>query len=210
MCSRYSVLTKKEIIEVREILRKISLRVVGDDFLEYEGAAGEIRPTDSAPVIVARGNGVAVERQKFGFRRAQPPGVIINARSDTLEEKPVFSRLLKSGRCVVPAAEFFEWKDNGKSGKVKHYARGRGGNILFFAGLCQSAEKERDFVIITKDSTGEMAKIHNRVPVILRAEQIWPWLSGKIGPKDLLTMDFDLTVRPCDENEAIQVSLFDM
>jgi len=210
MCGRYSVLTEKEIIDIREILQEISLRIVRDDFLQYDEKPGEIRPTNKAPVIVRHDEGVSFESQRFGFKRVNNPGIIINARSDTLEQKYTFSHLLKSGRCVVPAAEFFEWKDNGKSKKIKHYARDKDGNILFFAGLYQDTEAGREFVIITKDSMGEMAKIHDRMPVILRADQIEQWLNGEIKPKDLLDMEFDLTVLPCDENEVSQLSLFDV
>jgi len=210
MCGRYSVLTEKEIIDIREILQQISLRIVRDDFLQYDEKPGEIRPTNKAPVIALRDDGVSFENQRFGIKNVNVPGIIFNARSDTLETKYTFSRLLKAGRCVVPASEFFEWKHIDKKTSIKHYAKDREGNILFFAGLYQDTENGREFVIITKDSAGEMAKIHDRMPVILRANQIEDWLNGNIKPKDLLNMEYDLTVMPCDEDEVAQLSLFDV
>ena len=210
MCGRYSVLTEKEIIDIREILQQISLQIVRDDFLQYDEKPGEIKPTNKAPVIALRDDGVSFESQRFGIKNVNVPGIIFNARSDTLETKYTFSRLLKAGRCVVPASEFFEWKHIDKKTSIKHYAKDREGNILFFAGLYQDTENGREFVIITKDSAGEMAKIHDRMPVILRANQIEDWLNGNINPKDLLNMEYDLTVMPCDEDEVAQLSLFDV
>lgn len=67
----------------------------------------------------------------------------------------------------------------------------------------------REFVIITKEATGEMAKIHDRMPVILRVEQIEPWLTGVITPEDIEKMEFDVSVNPCkDGDTGEQMSLF--
>jgi len=67
----------------------------------------------------------------------------------------------------------------------------------------------REFVIITKEATGEMAKIHDRMPVILRVEQIEPWLTGVMTPEEIEKMEFDVSVNPCDEdNTEEQISLF--
>jgi putative SOS response-associated peptidase YedK len=70
-------------------------------------------------------------------------------------------------------------------------------------------ETIREFVIITKEATGEMAKIHDRMPVILRVEQIESWLTGVMTPEDIEKMEFDVAVNPCDEgNTEEQISLF--
>lgn len=215
MCGRYTVLTEDEIIGIREIISKLSLRIVRDDFEEYKESKGEVFPTNSAPTITKNADGVAFESMKWGFKKWNSPGVIINARVETLGEKTIFSKHLKSGRCVVPAGEFFEWKKLG-TGKKKHYAKDKEGNLLFMAGLYRDVADEknadgttREFVIITKEATGEMAKIHDRMPVLLRVEQIEPWLTGQITPEDIEQTEFDVSVNPCNEDTGKQISFFE-
>ncbi len=197
MCGRYTVLTEDEIVEIREILQELSLRIVKDEFTAYEEAVGEVFPTDSAPVITGQGESVSFESVKWGFQKWDGSGVIINARCETIQIKGMFSKLIMGGRCVVPAGEFFEWEKLDK-GKKKHFVKDKDGNILFMAGLYRDTEDGREFVIITKKATGEMKKIHDRIPVILRVDQLESWLSGKLSPDNLLKLDFDVTVTPCD------------
>lgn len=215
MCGRYTVLTEDEIIEIREILQKLSLQIIKDDFENYDEEPGEVFPTNHAPVITKNDEGIAFESLKWGFKKWNSPGVIINARSETMKQKSTFSRHLETGRCVVPAGEFFEWEKL-HTGKKKHYAKDREGNLLFMAGLYRDVIDEndpdgyiREFVIITKAATGEMAKIHDRMPVILRVEQIEPWLTGVITPEDIGKIDFDVEVAPFEnDDEEKQISLF--
>lgn len=214
MCGRYTVLTEDEIIEIREILKKLSIRIVRSDFDDYQENPSEIYPTAYAPVIVKSNDGIALESVKFGFKKWNSPGVIINARVETMRSKSTFSKHIETGRCVVPAGEFFEWEKLNK-GKKKHYAKDRSGNLLFMAGLYRdvidSNEPKgyiREFVIITKESTGEIARIHDRMPVILRVDQIEPWLTGLITPEDIEKTEFDLSVNPYEDEDETQLSFF--
>ena len=210
MCGRYTVLTEKEIIEIREILQEISLRIVRDEFGEYAERPGEIRPTDLAPVITSNKDGIFFESAKWGFKKWTGSGVIINARSETVKSTGMFKGLVNTGRCVVPAADFYEWQKLDK-GKRKHYAKDRDGNLLFMAGLYRDTEEGREFVIITKEATGEMAAIHDRMPVILKVGQIEAWLSGDLSPDDLPEITHDISVMPCDDgaDENKQMSLWE-
>lgn len=221
MCGRYTVLTEDEIIEIREIIKNLSLRIIKDDFEEYDKSPGEVFPTNHAPIITKSNDGIAFESVKWGFKKWNSPGVIINARSETLRSKNTFSKHLETGRCVVPAGEFFEWEKIDKESKKarnkkKHYAKDKDGNLLFMAGLYRDVKDEsepegfiREFVIITKNATGEMAKIHDRMPVILRVEQIESWLTGVMTPEDIENMEYDVSVNPYEnDNDGIQLSLF--
>ncbi len=209
MCGRYAILTEDEIIEIREILKKLSLHIVRDEFLEYNEENGEICPTDFAPVITKREKGFYFEKLKWGFNKWNDSGVIINARCETIKIKSTFSSLIKFSRCVVPAGEFFEWKKLEK-GKKKHFIKDKNDNILFMAGLYRDTIEGKEFVIITKNAVGEMKNIHDRMPVILRVNQIGDWLSGKLQAEDLEKLDFDVAVNPCknDDNYNEQLSLF--
>ena len=209
MCGRYTVLTEDEIIEIREILKNLSMRIVRDDFENYDEELGELFPTNHAPVITKKDSGIAFESAKWGFKKWNSSGVIINARSETMKKKSTFSHLLETGRCIVPAGEFFEW-ERLPTGKKKYYAKDKSGNLLFMAGLYRDNGDEREFVIITKEATGEMAKIHARIPVILRTDQIESWLTGEITPEDITNINYDVNVTPCEDNDdkQVQISLF--
>jgi putative SOS response-associated peptidase YedK len=133
-------------------------------------------------------------------------GVIINARSESLASKGTFSGLLREGRCVVPAGGYYEWKRAGGE-RQKHYIKDAEGNILFMAGLYREGERGREYVVITKAAYGEAAAVHNRMPVILRADRIEQWLDGTLSPDDIARMDFNTTVTPCgawNEQLALQ------
>ena len=81
------------------------------------------------------------------------------------------------------------------------------GNLLFMAGLYRECEEGREFVIITKDAYGDVTDIRNRMPVILRADQIEKWLNGKLSPDDIVKMNFNVSVTPQD-SDAMQLSLW--
>ena len=211
MCGRYSVLTEQEIIKVREILHDISMQIVRDDLENYLERAGEVYPTNQSPIVAMNRDGLSFENAKFGFKRWDGKGVIINARSESLKTTRMFSGLLSVGRCVVPAKEYYEWKetaaDDGakpkaKKKKIKHFIKDTEGNLLFFAGLYRDGEDGREFVIITKDAFGDVTEIHDRMPVILRADQLEAWLSGKLSPEEITRMDFNASVHPCEEDTA--------
>ena len=208
MCGRYTVLTEDEIIRIRNILRQISLGLTRDEIgADDTGDRKEVFPTNTAPVITRDKLGVNFESIKWGFKKWQDGGVIINARAETLKEKVMFAKLLFTGRCVVPAGEFFEWERIGGK-KKKYFAKDRGGNLLFMAGLYRNVRDNesvsgysREFVIITKNSVTEINKIHSRMPVLLRVDQIEPWLNGKMSPEELVSSYYEVEIAPCeDEN----------
>ena len=217
MCGRYSVLTEDEIIEVRSIIQEISLRLVRDELEDYEARPGEVRPTDKSAIIANERDGVAFESAKFGIKKWDGKGVIINARSETIKTTRTFSGLLDVGRCVVPAGEYYEWKVNADSGgrkkpsNIKHFVKDSEGNLLFFAGLCRDGDDGREFVIITKAPCGEVVDLHDRMPVCLRVNQIESWLKGELTPDDIVCLEFNAFVAPCDMVQVSgdkQISLF--
>lgn len=90
MCGRYTVLTEDKIIEIREILKKLSLRIVRNDFEEYNEIPGEIAPTNYVPIITKNNDGIAFESIKWGFKKWNSSGVIINTRAETMKQKSFF------------------------------------------------------------------------------------------------------------------------
>jgi len=219
MCGRYSVLTESEIIEIREILKEVfspdiaiaplngPVRAENRERSNAFSATDEVRPTDHAPVIISQGKGVvSFQDLRWGFRHWDGKGKpIINARVETLATKNMFAPLLTVGRCVVPTAEYYEWKAEGRK-KVKHFISDKEGNLLFMAGLYRDTEDGREFVIITKDAQDDIREIHDRMPVILQTSQIEDWLSGKLSPDDIVKHKFNAAIALCD-GELDQLTL---
>jgi putative SOS response-associated peptidase YedK len=206
VCGRYSVLSEDDVIAVREIIREVSLELARDELGDYtKEERTEVFPTNHAPVVTSNGDELAFEYAQFGFTKWDGKGVIINARSETIQEKSMFKTHITSGRCVIPAWEYYEWKNTGRE-KNKYLIKDQDGNLLFFAGLYREAAEGREFVVITKDACGDVTGIHDRMPVVLRADQIESWLNGKLAPYNIMKMDFNALVVPCDE--YVQISLF--
>ena len=202
MCGRYSVLTEDEIIEVRLIIRDLSLRLASDDLREYAVEHQQaVFPTNKAPVVTSNGSETTFELGQFGFEKWNGEGVIINARAETIKEKSMFKQRIQQGRCVVPASGYYEWKlpGEGQKKKIKHMIKDKDGNLLFMAGLWRDGINGKEFVIITKEPFGEIKDIHDRMPVILKTDQIEAWLSGKMVIEELSTLDHDCTGTPSEE-----------
>ena len=114
----------------------------------------ELRPTDLALVI---GTGKNVLLQPWGLSVDWSKQPMINARSETLREKPTFNGLLEK-RCVVPASAYFEWRKTDGGRKLKNRISVAGADIFAMAGL---TDGER-FTIVTCAPSPSIAHIHNR------------------------------------------------
>ena len=110
---------------------------------------------------------------------------LINARAETLADKPAFRSALKRRRCLIPADGFYEWRKAG-SGKTPMYIRMKSGEPFAFAGLWEawSAAGDKTIVscaIITTTPNALLEKIHDRMPVILKPEAYAGWLDPGEG-----------------------------
>jgi putative SOS response-associated peptidase YedK len=115
---------------------------------------------------------------------------MINARAETLAEKPSFKRLLRSRRCLVVADGFYEWKKE-PGGKTPMYITLQDGDLFAFAGLWdtwKNADEEqiRTCTIITTGPNELMAPIHNRMPAILTPEARDAWLDSTLHDEHAL------------------------
>lgn len=111
----------------------------------------------------------------------------VNARAETLVEKPFFRSALKNNRCLVPASGFYEWKGQ-KGNKQPWYFRLKEGELFAFAGLWDHWENQDmkidSCTIITTNANAAMAPVHNRMPVILDPDQYDDWLV--VGNREIL------------------------
>jgi putative SOS response-associated peptidase YedK len=109
---------------------------------------------------------------------------MINARADTLTEKASFKNLIRKRRCLIVADGFYEWKGEGNE-KTPYYIQLKASKLFAFAGLYDiwlspEVGELTTCTIITTDANEFMRPIHNRMPVILGAEERDAWLDTSI------------------------------
>lgn len=152
-----------------------------------------VAPTSQIPVICETGNIRQIQAMRWGliphwFNKGAPGVGQINARSETLSEKPTFRNLLISRRCLIPATGFYEWK----KGRVKQpvYFCRKDRLPMAFAGLWDewknpAGEIIQSCTIITTGANRLMSTIHHRMPLILDDTNADHWLSDKTGKNDI-------------------------
>ncbi len=113
---------------------------------------------------------------------------LINARAETLAEKPSFRNAFHKRRCLIFADGFYEWQKpvSGRGKTQPFYFRLRDGRPFAFAGLWEiwqpeGAESIRTCTIITTEANEVVAPVHERMPVMLSKDQAWNWVAGGQG-----------------------------
>ena len=149
-----------------------------------------IAPTQEAPVVMADGGGRRAALARFGLVPAWSDGPtgrysMINARAETVANKPAYRRPYRARRCLVPASGFFEWR--GEAGrKQPWYITRDDGEPMAFAGLWEvwrdcDGTPLTSFAIVTTTANDPMRPIHPRMPVILPAAAWDTWLDVGAG-----------------------------
>jgi putative SOS response-associated peptidase YedK len=179
MCGRYSL--------------SISPETIAALFNFYPGVETipprfNIAPTQSAPVVRLDRDG---NRQLASLRWGLVPrwskdlasgSKMINARSETVAEKPAFRDAFRKRRCLVPVSGFYEWQKLDARTKQPYYIHHHDGQPLVMAGLWESWKQNDEsqpietFTILTTEANLTMQFLHDRMPVILQPEQFADWL----------------------------------
>ena len=158
MCGRYQF-TEPQNADLRRILQDVRRRC-GDRAQDFR--FGDVMPTAAAPVLIANGGKVVADLQTWGIP-GWKGGLMINARAETVCEKPMFRRSMAAQRCVIPATSFYEWD------AARHkYQFALPGEPLYLAGLYDNVDGANRFVILTTTPNASMHGIHDRMPLILR------------------------------------------
>lgn len=169
MCGRYSLFTDEENQEILRIVRSLDARYPGNTMKQ-----GEIYPTNTAPIICRQDDKVIPELSIWGFPRFGAKGSIINARSETADERPMFRKSLHTRRCVIPSTGFYEWSQNGPKTKYRFHLPDE--NILYMAGIFNEFKGENKFVILTTGANNSIADVHDHMPVILQKSMVEDWV----------------------------------
>ena len=191
MCGRFTLATDAS---------DLQMSLPGFSFPDTLPARYNITPGQDIPVVANSGEN-RLEHFRWGLvpSWAKDPKIgnrMINARSETLAEKPSFRTAYRKRRCLILLDGFYEWRpEPGARTKTPMYIHLKSGNPFAFAGLWESWRGEEDdpllsCTIITTEPNALMEKIHNRMPVILPPESYDRWLApedrdaGELG--DLL------------------------
>lgn len=115
--------------------------------------------------------------------RRTAPTPLINARAESVTEKPSFRHLVPGHRCVVPMTGYYEWLTTKEAKrKIPYFISRRDGNPLAVAGLWAAGDETSDgfprACVITVAANSELSEIHDRMPAVLTAETLEAWLEG--------------------------------
>lgn len=187
MCGRYYI--DIDMKEIKKILEEAERNIYRDFKI------GEIFPTNIAPIYIQDEEAMRPILAKWGLPKWDGKGTIINARAETVDQKPMFKKLMKSTRCLVPASAYFEWKEIPSNKEKEKYIIKKHDSLLYFAGLYNVVPKHKEeqlsifnsnsneydmfYTILTKDADKSISHIHNRMPVIFDKLEISDWLEGK-------------------------------
>ncbi len=194
MCTRYAL--DKTLPEFKEIIEAVSRSSLTAKFVDTHARPlmidGEIRPTDIVPVIAPNSKGTrSAFPMQWGFMARDNKRTLFNARLETAGEKPTFKEAYESHRCIIPAAYYYEWEHlkspDGKIKTGKKYAiQPTGSTVTWLGGLYRIEDGYPVFVILTKEPTAELGKIHDRMPLILPENKIDEWINPKSNPNEVI------------------------
>lgn len=169
MCGRFFLADSDNSGELRSIIDQLNRRGV-------TVKTGEILPTDTVPVLANnRNRRVMPFSMQWGY--TLPDGhLLINARSETAGEKPLFQDAMRQHRCLIPATNYFEWEKRGRE-KIKYAIRQADASLLYMAGLYRVENGRAVFTILTREPAEQIRFIHDRMPVILTSNAKQDWLN---------------------------------
>jgi putative SOS response-associated peptidase YedK len=193
-----------------EIARLFGAQVAFDD----PGGHFNVAPTQPIRAIVEADHQRILTAFRWGLipSWADSPKIgaqMINARAETVAEKPAFRSTFKRQRCIVPADAFYEWRRSGTT-KTPFAITRRDGKLLALAGLWSNwrdkatDERIQSCTIVTTSANSVVAQLHDRMPVILPEDAWEAWLDPENQDTEFLRSL--LVPRPDDELTAYQVS----
>ena len=149
--------------------------------------AGDYTPAMKALALTG-GKTLAAQVLQWGFPGFDKGKLLINARAESVKDRPTFRGGFEQGRCVLPAAGFYEW-DRSKE-KVTFTVPDR--PILYLAGIWRPYGPEQRFVILTREANASMASVHDRMPLILTREEVAPWVGERAEAERLLVKELPM------------------
>ena len=180
--------------ELRPIIEGAKNSALADRMVSHLGrpvkTEGEIRPTDIAPVIAttARGN-TGFFPMIWGFTSPASSGApLVNCRVETADRKETWKESWQRRRCIIPASWYYEWEHfilpNGKKKTGARYTiQPKGVTVTWLAGLYRIEDGYPHFAVLTRTPSPELARIHDRMPVIMPQNAVADWINPGTEPR---------------------------
>ncbi|MDU0329620.1 SOS response-associated peptidase [Paenibacillus barengoltzii] len=178
MCGRFTITLPLDELIVRYLIMENRLAKFAPNY--------NVAPMQFIPSIIEGKQGNRLGELRWGLvpswaKEDKIGASMINARAESLPDKPAFRKLLTTRRCLIPADGFYEWQQRA-GGKQPYRIVMKDGSPFAFAGLYDiwtgpQGNKLATCTIITTEPNSLMAEIHSRMPVILRPEHEAEWLA---------------------------------
>jgi putative SOS response-associated peptidase YedK len=183
MCGRFTLTWE----QWRRISNVLGVEDEGEAAASYRPRFN-IAPTDEHFIITSEFERRKARRARWGLvnrsaKDSRRAGQCINAKAETLKERPSFCEAFQQRRCIVPADGFFEWTGP-KAKRQPLWIHPRADGLLLFAGLFESWYPEKDrpevtFTIVTCAANAAIAAIHDRMPVLLDERAAEDWMNPR-------------------------------
>lgn len=164
MCSRYYISHK--------MYDSLPAFLISADSRRY---VGDVRPSDKALIIRRGRGGMEPCELSWGYPSKNNVGLVINARAESLHEKPLFCDDVMNRRCLVPASGFYEWDKKKQKAAISIPDE----PVIYFAGIYGLHSGLEQFVIITREASEDMRRIHDRMPLIVPGKKMEEWFSDE-------------------------------
>ncbi len=194
MCGRFVGAFKAELLkeEMADALSEARMTMVlAEDNLfapNYNTA-----PTHIVPILRHKESSVIVDPMQWGLvpSWSKDPTVgskMINARSETITEKPSFRQSVPGRRCIIPMSGFYEWDRTDPKRKVPFFVTREDGRLMLVAGIwtpSPALDGRHTFSLITRESVDDLSHIHSRSPVEFHADDALEWMCNPVPPLEL-------------------------
>jgi len=188
MCARFTVFaTPQELADLFQI-----------EIHEEISARYNIAPSQEIATVLDGPEGRHLEWMRWGFvpfwaKEMLKSGPLINARAETIFEKPSFRTAIRRHRCLIPASGFFEWDQKGAPGAKKqpYLIRPAGEGPMALGGIWDTwtnpeGVTESTCAIVTTEADDLVAKLHDRMPVVVEPEDFGLWLDPGVETSEAL------------------------
>ena len=194
MCGRFVGAFKAELLkeEMGDALSEARMTMVlAEDNLfapNYNTA-----PTHIVPILRHKESSVIVDPMQWGLvpSWSKDPTVgskMINARSETITEKPSFRQSVPGRRCIIPMSGFYEWDRTDSRRKVPYFVTREDARLMLVAGIwtpSPALDGRHTFSLITRESVDDLSHIHSRSPVEFHADDALEWMCNPVPPLEL-------------------------
>ena len=177
MCGRYTFFNN-----IDSLQHSLNIDVIDSNIINHQ-ASYNISPTQNAPVVFEENNKRILKNMRWGLipswaKDNSFASKLINARSETIADKPSFKNLITTNRCVVLANGYYEWV-NVDNKKHPYFIYSEENTMISMAGLWTEWRDVVSFTIITKQSDKSISHLHHRMPLILQEEKIDSYLDKR-------------------------------